>query len=182
MEMSRGRQVLLRSTIRKPGPLAFNWGNVPILQVQGVFEFPPFCLLFFRSVLGESFSDTPMVLPISGHLDSIARMMVGDYYIGRGSRQRALGQSPFCNDFKVSVYGREMATEGSKKLQYDTSTGSHVDALGPTANMPLQIDSIMPWGHHHTVSFERCSRMFLTVMSHQAIPIFQSLELHVQIA
>ena len=41
-----------------------------------------------RSVLGETYAATPQVLPIRGHLDDIKRMLVGDYYIGRGSRQR----------------------------------------------------------------------------------------------
>ena len=63
-----------------------------------------------------------MVLPIRGHLDSIGRMMVGDYYIGRGCRQRGLSQSLFCNDFKVSVFGRDTAIEKfSMKLLTDTS-------------------------------------------------------------
>ena len=63
----------------------------------------------FRSVLGEVYSETPMILPIRGHLDSIARLMVGGCCIGRGCRQRGLPQSPFCNDFKVAVFGREEA-------------------------------------------------------------------------
>ena len=63
----------------------------------------------FRSVLGEVYSETPVVLPIRGHLDSIARMMIGDCFFDRGSRQRSLSQSLFCNDFKVAVFGREEA-------------------------------------------------------------------------
>ena len=63
----------------------------------------------FRSVLGEVYSETPVVLPIRGHLDSIARMMIGDCFFDRSSRQRSLSQSLFCNDFKVAVFGREEA-------------------------------------------------------------------------
>ena len=32
------------------------------------------------SVLGNSFQDTPLVVPVSGHLDSVKRFMKGDYY------------------------------------------------------------------------------------------------------
>ena len=40
------------------------------------------------SALGESFGQTPLVVPIRGDLDSIKRLLRGDMYIGRGSRQR----------------------------------------------------------------------------------------------
>ena len=62
-----------------------------------------------RSVLGESFAATPLVLPVRGHLDSIKRLLKGDLYIGRGSRQRSLGKSRYCNTYKVSQYGRSTA-------------------------------------------------------------------------
>ena len=52
-----------------------------------------------------------MVLPIRRHLGGIKRMLVGDFYIGRGCRQRGLGRSEYCNDFKVAVYGRETAID-----------------------------------------------------------------------
>ena len=51
------------------------------------------------------------VIPVRGHLDSIARLMAGDQYIGRGCRQRKLEQSQFCNPYKVGEYGRENAIE-----------------------------------------------------------------------
>ena len=35
--------------------------------------------------------------------------MRGDFYVGRGSTQRRLKRSAFCNDHKVSAYGREEA-------------------------------------------------------------------------
>ena len=44
-----------------------------------------------------------MVLPFRGHLDTTNRMMTGDYYIGRGSRQRSLKRSVFRNTHKVSA-------------------------------------------------------------------------------
>ena len=52
-----------------------------------------------------------MVLPIRAHLDSIKRLMVGDFYIGRGSRERGLTKSVFCNTHEVSTVGRERAIE-----------------------------------------------------------------------
>ena len=80
----------------------FSLGLRPHFVSTGCLFNPPF--RFFKSVLGERFLDTPMVLPIRGHLDSIGRMMLGDYYIGRGCRQHGLSQSLFCIDFKVSVF------------------------------------------------------------------------------
>ena len=61
------------------------------------------------SVLGESFAHTPLVVPVRGHLDSIKRLLRGDVYIGRGSRQRSLPKSRYCNTFKVSQVGRSVA-------------------------------------------------------------------------
>ena len=65
----------------------------------------------YCSVLGMAEADTPMVLPIRAHLDSVKRLMLGDYYIGRGSRQRSLAKSAFCNTHKVSAVGRERAIQ-----------------------------------------------------------------------
>ena len=61
------------------------------------------------SALGESFAQTPLIVPIRGHLDSIKRLLKGDVYIGRGSRQRSLPKSRYCNTFKVSQVGRAVA-------------------------------------------------------------------------
>ena len=65
----------------------------------------------YRSILGGTFRQTPKALPIRGHIDTINRMMTGDYYIGRGSRQRSLKRSIFCDTRKVSSVGRERAIE-----------------------------------------------------------------------
>ena len=51
----------------------------------------------------------PLIVPIRGHLDTIRRMLRGDFYIGRGSRQLGLSCSEFANDLKVSVHGREVS-------------------------------------------------------------------------
>ena len=64
------------------------------------------------SALGESFDVTPMVLPVRGHLDSIKRLLKGDLYIGRGSKQRCLAKSRCCNTFEVSQHGRAAAIAG----------------------------------------------------------------------
>ena len=61
------------------------------------------------SALGEGFEVTPMVVPIRGHVDSIKRLLTGDRHTGRGSRQRSLGKSRYCNTFKVSQCGRSVA-------------------------------------------------------------------------
>ena len=54
-------------------------------------------------------TDCPLVVPTREHLDNVRRLMAGDEYIGRGCRQRELPRSRFCNPFKVSEFGREMA-------------------------------------------------------------------------
>ena len=64
------------------------------------------------SVLGDVFAATPMVLPVRGRLDVIKRLLKSDLYIGRGSRQRSLVKSRYCNTFKVSQYGRVGAIAG----------------------------------------------------------------------
>ena len=50
-----------------------------------------------------------MVLPIRGQLDQIRRFMNGDFKIDSGASQRGPRRSVFCNNFKVSEYGREEA-------------------------------------------------------------------------
>ena len=60
--------------------------------------------------LGETFDQTPLIVPIRGHLDSIKRLLKGDIYIGRGSRQRSLPKSRYCNTFKC-VTGWEVSCD-----------------------------------------------------------------------
>ena len=62
-----------------------------------------------NSELGERYDVTPMGLPIRGHLDAAKRFLKGDLFIGRGSRQRPLQKSRYCNNHKVSEYGRDVA-------------------------------------------------------------------------
>ena len=74
--------------------------------------------------LGE---DTPLVVPVRGHLDSVKPFMKRDYYIGRGCRQRSLRCSPSANPFKVAKHGRERAIElFAKHLNDDFSLRSSV--------------------------------------------------------
>ena len=65
--------------------------------------------LIRRSVLGYTQDDTPLILPTRGCLEDVRALMKGDYYIGRGCRQRNLSRSVFCNNYKVAVHGREAA-------------------------------------------------------------------------
>ena len=41
--------------------------------------------------------------------NSVKQHMLGDIYVGRGSRQRNLKKSLWCNPFKVSEHGRALA-------------------------------------------------------------------------
>ena len=62
-----------------------------------------------RSLADTKCAETPHILPVRGCLEEVKRLMRGDFYIGRGSKQRSLKRSTFANDFKVSVFGREIA-------------------------------------------------------------------------
>ena len=64
------------------------------------------------SALGDTFEATAMVFPIRCHLDAIKRLLKGDLYIGRGSKQRSLGKRRHCNTFKASQYGRAAVITG----------------------------------------------------------------------
>ena len=64
-----------------------------------------------------------MVLPVRANLDAIKRFMIGDCYIGRGSRQRGLSKSIFCNTHKVSCSSKR---KGDPDVQKDLSTNSEL--------------------------------------------------------
>ena len=66
------------------------------VQSEGVVGVVP----MDTSAFGEGFDATPMVLPVRGHLDPVKRLLKGDLKIGRGSRQRSLGKSRYCNNNK----------------------------------------------------------------------------------
>ena len=48
----------------------------------------------------------PPIVPERGCVELVRKFMQGDYYIGRGSRERNLKPSVFGNPFKVAVHGR----------------------------------------------------------------------------
>ena len=69
-----------------------------------------------HSALGESFGHTPLVVPVRGHLDSMKRLLRGDVYIGRGSRQRSLPKSRYCKHLQSLTgwpIGRDLEFSGS---------------------------------------------------------------------
>ena len=59
----------------------------------------------------RSFRTRRLIVLMRVNLDLVKGLMVGDTYIGRGSRQRNLPKSRFCNIYKVSQYGRTAAIE-----------------------------------------------------------------------
>ena len=82
------------------------------------------------SALGGSFACTPMVVPIRGNLEQVRRFMVGDLYIGRGSKQNGLSKSPWSNSFKVAVFGRQRAIERfASQLHSDEQLKSNIWSL-----------------------------------------------------
>ena len=91
------------------------------------------------SALGESFDQTPLVVPVRGHLDSIKRLLKGDVYIGRGSRQRSLLKSRYCNTFKVSQVGRSVAISSFREaLRADPALLQlTLDFIWNEASLPL---------------------------------------------
>ena len=73
-----------------------------------------------KSPAGTNFVDTPLVVPVRGWLDGIRRLMCGDFYVGRGSTQRGLKRSEFCNDYLMSVnYRQEAIWRFEQKLKSD---------------------------------------------------------------
>ena len=71
-----------------------------------------------------------MVLPVRGHLDAVRRLHKGDFYVGRGCRQRGLRRSLHANDYKVSEFGRQTAIERfTEKLSRDSELQENLHAL-----------------------------------------------------
>ena len=102
-----------------------------------------------------------MVLPIRGYLDDIKRLMVGDFYIGRGCRQRGLGRSEFCNDFKVAVHGRDAAISiFTEKLCSDRVLRSHLWRL---SGLRLVCHCRLSQACHGDVIIREFSGMYLEI-------------------
>ena len=70
-----------------------------------------------------------MTVPTREHQDVVKRMMVGDTYIARGSRQRNLLKSRFCNIYKVSQHGRSSFDSTSREYRIsENQYGRSLDA------------------------------------------------------
>ena len=61
------------------------------------------------SITGLAIEDTPMIVHVRGHLDSVKRLMTGDVYIGKGSKQRGMWQTEWRNPHKVAIFDRDEA-------------------------------------------------------------------------
>ena len=61
--------------------------------LRNATEYVPEAASLELSALGETFDSTPMVLPIRANLYRVKRLLNGDLYMGRGSRQRSLPKS-----------------------------------------------------------------------------------------
>ena len=59
-----------------------------------------------RCVQERGAESIPPIVPVRGYVELVRKFMQGDYYIGRGSRERNLKPSVFGNPFKVAVHGR----------------------------------------------------------------------------
>ena len=102
------------------------------------------------SASGEGFDATPMVLPVRGHLDAVKRLLMGDLYIGRGSRQRSLGKSRYCNNYKVSEFGRDAAiTKFRDAPPGRVDVPISLDALRQAPYLPLPSHREVPWRRAH---------------------------------
>ena len=110
-------------------------------------------VFFFRSVQGVTFGETPMVLPIRGYLDDIRRMLVGDFHIGRGCRQRGLSRSEYCNDFtRWCDSGQQLCRHA---FFGPTTQEPPLEVVGVAMGMPLQDHAVVPRRHPHP-GFQRC--------------------------
>ena len=102
------------------------------------------------SATGSQFKETPLVIPTREHLDWVKMLMVGDTYIGRGSRQRNLPKSRFCNVYKVSQYGRSAAiTNFRQYLQRTRDLRVNMDAFWMPIALPLYERAGLPRGRNH---------------------------------
>ena len=62
-----------------------------------------------------------------GFFDDTKRFMLGDLYIGRGSKQRNVTRSRFCNPYNVVHYGSNQAVSPfTQYLDDDISSRSEV--------------------------------------------------------
>ena len=80
-----------------------------------------------------------MVVPVRGHLDTVRRLLRGDFYVGLGCKQRDLQRSLYANDYKVAV------ERFTAKLSQDTEFQENLHTLsGKEIVVPLQANRIVP--------------------------------------
>ena len=100
-------------------------GFADVVQSTGTVELAVAPDRNLVSVVGRDFQNTPLILSIRRHLESIKRLVKGDQNIGCGCRQRSSGPSKFANPFKVAQHGRERAIQlFSRHLERDKSLRS----------------------------------------------------------
>ena len=64
-------------------------------QGGACFEIHKTAKRYIRSITGPTVEDTPMIVPVRGHLDSVKRLMTG------------VGPSEWGNPYKVAIFGRD---------------------------------------------------------------------------
>ena len=113
--------------------------------------FLPLLFLHLRSLTGTCFADTPMVVPVRGYLDGIRRLMVGDLYIGRGSKQRGTRKEcvvePAQGRTVVSRRGYQTLLENSP--QRPKSQQHHLDTVRCKTGVSLHSNTEMPRGRSY---------------------------------
>ena len=120
----------------------------------------------YLSVLGCTFSQTPLVLPVRGYLDAFNRLMTGDFYIGRGSRQRSLKRSIFLT--KCRQLGGTERSRCSRRISRPIPTYSHVSGHFQDSDLSatvLRINVVT------ATSSSRSSQNFILVHSTRRVPL-----------
>ena len=104
-----------------------------------------------RSACATLQSETPAVVPICGHLDSIRSLMLGDVYIGRGARERDLPKSIWGNPFKsrsmdgamgIDEYAKTLVADGGLHARIWTLSGCGL-VCHCTPNQACHADSLI---------------------------------------
>ena len=108
----------------------------------------PIGALSQRSLANSRRAETAHILPVRGCLEEVNRLMRGDFYIGKGSRQRSLKRSTFANGFQsLRVWPRDSDLE----IQGEDGCGRIItsnlmEAIGSKTYLPLQCETSMSHG------------------------------------
>ena len=80
-----------------------------------------------------------MVLPVRGCIEDVRRLLVEDYFFGRGSRQRDHAKSLYCNDYKgITTWSRTSHQSVCPEVETKRrAKGETVDAVGTLPDTPL---------------------------------------------